>query len=101
MLLAADGRTEFGPSYRALAEGSRVACYTPLVGSMPAAPGFDLAAAALMLNSGRVFASPQPACSLPATVAQAGPLASARISCLTLAESSGFGQVELGRLSNP
>jgi 3-oxoacyl-[acyl-carrier-protein] synthase II len=54
LLLGADGRKEFGARYRELAGSSpRVACYSPLYGSMPAAAGFDLASAALSLKNGR------------------------------------------------
>lgn len=99
LLLNADGRQELGSRYAAMAEGSRIACYTPLFGSMPAGSAFDLAAGALMLKEARVFATPgAPACDFPAVVAAVGPLEAARISCLTLAEEDGYGLVELGPL---
>ncbi|HBA88220.1 MAG TPA: beta-ketoacyl synthase [Geobacter sp.] len=55
-LLGADGRRELCARYRAAVPAqSRVACYAPIYGSMPAAGAFDLAAAALILRSGRAY----------------------------------------------
>jgi 3-oxoacyl-[acyl-carrier-protein] synthase II len=95
LVLNADGRKELGPRYAAMAQGSRVACATPLYGSLPASPAFDLVAGALMLRSGRAFTSPG-GCDFGADVVVAGPLEGSRISCLTLAEEDGYGLVELG-----
>lgn len=97
LVLGADGRQETGGDYAALAEKASIACFTPLYGSMPAAPALDLAIAALMLKSGRSFASPG-ACDIPATVAGGGEaLPSPRISCLCLSEDDGFGLVDLAK----
>ena len=99
LVLGADGRRELGASYADVAKDSRIACYTPLYGSMPAAPAFDLAAVALMLKEGRVFPTPDASsCDFPAEVVRAGSLEARRISCLTLAEEDGYGLVELGSL---
>jgi len=99
LMLNADGRQELGSRYAAAAAGSRIACSTPLYGSMPASPAFDLAVAALMLKEGRVVASPgAAACDGQGQVATPGPLEAARIACLTLAEEDGYGWVELGTL---
>ena len=95
LVLGADGRQEKGGDYVALVEKANIACFTPLYGSMPAAPALDLAIAALMLKNGRSFASPG-ACDIPAAIAGGGEaLASPRISCLSLSEDDGFGLVDL------
>ena len=100
LVVGADGRRELGARYAAMAEASRIACYTPLYGSMPAAPAFDLAAAALMLKNGQVFSTPGASrCDFPAAVSPAGPLGKARITLLTLAEEEGYGLVELGSIN--
>jgi len=97
LMLNADGRQELGSRYAAA--GSRIACSTPLYGSMPASPAFDLAVAALLLKEGRVVASPGASvCDGQGQVATVGPLGADRIACLTLAEEDGYGLVELGRL---
>ena len=97
LLLGADGRQADGARYAIAAQGARIACTTPLYGSMPAAPAFDLAVAALMLRNGTVYPTPfATACDLAAEVAPAGPLGTGRITCLTLAEDHGYGQVVLG-----
>ena len=84
--------------YAAAAQGSRIACYTPLFGSTPAGFAFDLAAGALMLKAGLVYPTlGASGCDFPAQVAPPGPLGAAGISCLGLAEEEGYGVVELGR----
>jgi len=97
LLLGADGRRELGAGYAAASRGSRIACTTPVYGSMPASPAFDLVTAALMLKERRAFPSPG-ACDFPAEVVAAGSLEVSRISCLTLADEDGYGRVELGRI---
>lgn len=99
LVLAADGRLEAGPQYAALAAHARVACYSPLYGSTPAGPAFDVAAAALILRHGRVFGSPGgEACDFPATVARAGePFGGSTVDCLTLTPDGGYGLITAGR----
>jgi 3-oxoacyl-[acyl-carrier-protein] synthase II len=99
LLLAADGRKEYGARYAALADKSTIACFTPLYGSMPATPAFDLAVAALMLKQGRTYPSPSGMSrDFPADVAEGGkPLDGGRISCLSLSEDDGFGLITLGK----
>jgi 3-oxoacyl-[acyl-carrier-protein] synthase II len=97
LVVNADGRKDTGARYAALAEGARIACYTPLYGSMPASPAFDLVAGAHMLKAGRVFPTPgETSLDFPAVVAAAGPLEATRITCLALAEEDRYGLVELG-----
>lgn len=97
LVLGADGRRDKGADYATLAETSNIACFTPLYGSMPAGPAFDLAAAALMLKEGTTFASPGGTeCDFPAQVVPGGvALESSRVSCLTLSDDDGYGLVNL------
>ena len=100
LVLGADGRKENGANYAALSGSSNIACFTPLYGSMPATPAFDIAIAALMLREGRTFASPNSgACDIPASVTEGGKaLESQRISCLSLSGDDSFGLVNLAKL---
>jgi 3-oxoacyl-[acyl-carrier-protein] synthase II len=99
LVLGADGRIEKGSDYAQLAEKSSVACFTPLYGSMPGSPAFDIAVAALMLKEGNTFASPgADVCDFPAPVAAGGKtLESRRVSCLSLSEDDSFGLVHLSK----
>ncbi|MBJ6798606.1 beta-ketoacyl synthase N-terminal-like domain-containing protein [Geomonas propionica] len=94
LLLGADGRSELGRRYQdAVPEGAQAACYTPIYGSMPAAAGFDLAAAALALKAGRAFASPAgPGPFVPA------PAAVSRICSLRLAGPSEYATIVMSKL---
>lgn len=99
MVLGADGRRESGGRYRALVpSAARIACYSPLYGSMPAGPAFDLAAAALILKGRNIFPSPAGAGSdLPGTLARHGALPpGVKVACLTLGGDNGYGVVTLG-----
>jgi 3-oxoacyl-[acyl-carrier-protein] synthase II len=100
LVLGADGCRESGRRYAEVAQNTRVACYTPLYGSMPAGPAFDLAAAALILKGGRVFPSPGGVFrDFPGTVPVGGePVGADRISCLTLAGDETYGLTTLGRV---
>lgn len=102
LVLGADGCRESGRRYAAVAQNTRVACYTPLYGSMPAGPALDLAAAALILKGGRVFPSPGGVFrDFPATVPVGGePVGADRISCLTLAGDEAYGLTTLGRVES-
>ncbi len=98
LVLGADGRRETGLRFAQAAMGARIACYTPLYGSMPAGPAFDLAAAALIVKGGRVFPSPGASeLDFPATVAAGGePPGAERVSCLALGDDGTFGRITLG-----
>jgi 3-oxoacyl-[acyl-carrier-protein] synthase II len=100
LVLGADGCRESGRRYATVARNARVACYTPLYGSMPAGPAFDLAAAALILKGGRVYPSPGGGfLDFPATVPVGGePVGADRVSCLTLAVDETYGLTTLGRV---
>jgi 3-oxoacyl-[acyl-carrier-protein] synthase II len=61
LLLGADGCKNYGSKYHDIADQGRdVVCYTPLYGSLPVGFGFQLAAAALMVKEGKIFATPAP-----------------------------------------
>jgi 3-oxoacyl-[acyl-carrier-protein] synthase II len=100
LVLGADGCRESGRRYAAVAQNARIACYTPVYGSMPAGPAFDLAAAALILKGGRIFPSPGAAFrDFPATLPAGGdPVGADRIACLTLAEDDAYGLTTLIKL---
>ncbi|MGE5284242.1 MAG: beta-ketoacyl synthase N-terminal-like domain-containing protein [Actinomycetota bacterium] len=102
LVLGADGIPGSGRRYAEVARNARVACYTPLYGSLPAGPAFDLAAAALILGGGEVFPSPGGAFrDFPATVPVGGePVGAGRISCLTLAGDEAYGLTTLGRVDS-
>jgi len=100
LVLGADGCRESGRRYAAEAQHARVACYTPLYGSMPAGPAFDVAAAALLLKGGTVFPSPGGSfLDFPATVPAGGdPIGADRIACITLDADGAYGWTTLGKL---
>jgi 3-oxoacyl-[acyl-carrier-protein] synthase II len=102
LVLGADGCLGSGRRYAEVAQNARVACYTPLYGSMPAGSAFDLATAALILKGGRVYPSPGGGFrDFPATVPVGGdPVGADRISCLTLAEDETYGLTKLGRMDS-
>jgi len=96
-VLGADGRSEFGARYRAaLPGGSRVACYAPLYGSMPAGAGFDLACAALILQAGAAFPSPGAAGCAPEGTATA--LETGRVCALRFADANEYAAITLSPL---
>jgi 3-oxoacyl-[acyl-carrier-protein] synthase II len=94
LLLGADGRKELGARYReTVPEGSRVACYAPIYGSMPAAAAFDLAVGALILKKGKAYPIPGSAgCDMAGTPA---PLQTDRICALRLAGSDEYSAVTM------
>ncbi len=103
LVLGADGVPETAARYAAAAAGSRIACYTPLYGSMPPGPAFDIASTALALRSGSVFATPGgSSCDFPATVVPGGtPLGPGPAGILTLDDDDGHALVMLGRIRQP
>ena len=59
LFIGADGHKRCGSHYaHYLPEKASMACYTPLYGSLPVGPAFDLAIAALSLKNKKVFPSP-------------------------------------------
>ena len=97
LVLGADGRKELGARYRATVPSrSRVACYAPLYGSMPAAAGFDLACAALILQNGAAFPITGAACCDMDGVA--AELETERVCAVRLAGANEYSKIQLSRL---
>jgi 3-oxoacyl-[acyl-carrier-protein] synthase II len=96
LLLGADGRKELGDRYRATVPAlSRVACYAPIYGSMPAAAAFDLAAAALILQNGKAYPIPGAAgCDINGN---AMPLETTRICAVRLAGANEYSAITMSR----
>jgi hypothetical protein len=94
LLLGADGRRELGARYReTVPVRSRVGCYAPIYGSMPAAAAFDLAAGALILQNGRAYPIPGAAgCDMNGV---AVPLETTRICALRLAGANEYAAVTM------
>jgi 3-oxoacyl-[acyl-carrier-protein] synthase II len=60
LIVGADGHKRCGSYYgQYLSPKNTVACYTPLYGSMPISPAFDLAVGALSLKNKKAFPSPR------------------------------------------
>ena len=56
LFIGADGHKHCGSYYqRYVPENARMASYTPVYGSLPTGPAFDMAVAALSMKNGRVF----------------------------------------------
>ncbi len=57
-IVNADGHMECDSLYaEIIPEGSAISCFTPVYGSMPTGPAFDLATAAICFSKGRIFPS--------------------------------------------
>ena len=97
LLLGADGRRELGARYRELVPVlSRVGCYAPIYGSMPAAAAFDLAVAALILKNGGAYPIPGVAgCDMQGL---AVPLATSRVCSLRLAGAGEYAKVTMSSI---
>jgi len=97
LVLGADGRRELGARYReTVPSQSRVACYAPLYGSMPAAAGFDLACAALILQKGQAYPIPGAAgCGMDGSAVA---LETERICALRLAGANEYASITLSRI---
>jgi len=95
LILGADGHQECGRWYQQLLKDRQAASYSPLYGSFPAAVGFDLAAAAVAQQDGKIYASPVTSDSPCALPAQA--IGTESLSCLKLGPGGDYGLI---RLSN-
>lgn len=97
-IIGADGHRRCDRLYADLLHrGAEAACYSPLYGSLPAGPAFDMAIAALSIREKRIFAS-------PATVAEQGSFKIIKndliidkrpISCLKLGKEGEVGMITL------
>jgi 3-oxoacyl-[acyl-carrier-protein] synthase II len=101
VLIGADGRQATGVRYRdAVTPETSIGCYTPLYGSMPVGPAFDMAVAALSLRERQRYPAPWHSQSdFPAAAPGArSPLDFPRIACLALGDAGEFGLATLGPL---
>jgi 3-oxoacyl-[acyl-carrier-protein] synthase II len=92
LILGADGHKYCDSFYKdVIPEDAETACYSPLYGSFPTGPAFDLAIAALSIKEGRVFAP-------PASLNENSPhIVPGAITCLKLAGDKEFGLISLSR----
>ncbi len=94
LVAGADGHRQCSRWYeQALKDRPVVAC-SPYYGSFPAAAGFDLAAAALMLKDGRVYAGPQEAC---ANLHESAPDTKVTMASLKFGAGGDYGLICLSR----
>ena len=65
LVLGVDGNKECASVYEKeisqISKDMKLACYTPLYGSLPVGPGFDIAVTSLGIKNNRIFASPESA----------------------------------------
>ena len=97
LVLGSDGRSELGARYRSLLpRDSRVACYAPLYGSMPAGAAFDLACAALILKNKKAYGIPGAAgCDMNGNPAG---LETDKICAIRLAEANEYAAITMSPL---
>lgn len=92
-----DGHRECGRWYAEVIDHQPVVACSPYYGSFPAAAGFDLAVAALMLRDQQLYAGPQEAIA-NLTEAEVGTLSTdARLACLKLGSGGDYGLICLSR----
>jgi 3-oxoacyl-[acyl-carrier-protein] synthase II len=95
LILAADGHKNCDKFYQdAFLENINTACYSPLYGSLPIGPAFDMAIAALSLKEGRLFTPPA---SLNGNSRITAPSVPGAITCLKLGNGNEFGMISLRR----
>ena len=77
--------------------GTEAACYSPLYGSLPIGPAFDMAIAALSIKEGKIFASPESVADQEnySIIKRNSPIASRSISCLKLGKEGELGMITL------
>jgi 3-oxoacyl-[acyl-carrier-protein] synthase II len=99
LIIGADGHKKCGSYYKRYVPGSApVACYTPLYGSLPVGPAFDMAIAALSIKNKKVFPSPNPCCDKPGIkiVSNEQALGNRPICCLKIGGGGEWGKMTLG-----
>ncbi len=97
LIIGADGQKKCGSYYkRYIPESAPMACYTPLYGSLPVGPAFDMAIAALSIKNNKVFPSPHCLTEIPEMriISKETDLAWEKICCLKI---DGYG--EWGRIT--
>ena len=100
LLIGADGHKQNGRRYKKhLPEDGQVACYTPIYGSLPISPAFDIAIAALSFKKDRIFPSQVYPGKNPAekTTCNERTLDVSRIACLKISGSGETGLISLTR----
>lgn len=96
LLLNCDGTPASGQLYQnTLRESDRIACYTPLYGSSPVAPAFDLAVGALAMERGKLFASTASGSADCAAEVIASDQECSALTCLRLGLGGDYGLVRL------
>jgi len=97
-ILGADGHKRCDRLYTNLIPpGTQAACYSPLYGSLPIGPAFDMAIAALSFKEGKIFASPESVADQEnySIIKRNSPIASRSISCLKLGKEGELGMITL------
>ncbi len=97
-LIGADGHKKCGSYYkRLLPEQAKAACYTPLYGSLPVGPAFDLAIAALSIKNKKIFPSPYPPSEDPALriIQEETDFKGEKICCLKIGGDGEWGNISL------
>ncbi len=100
--IGADGHKKCGSFYkRLLPEQASTACYTPLYGSLPVGPAFDLAIAALSIKNKKIFPSPYPPGENPALriIQEETSFKEGKICCLKIGGEGEWGKITLGSFS--
>jgi len=98
LILGADGHKSSGIHYaRHIPPGTQAAIYSPLYGSIPIGPAFDMAIAAISLKERKVFATSKYAGDNPGLniVREEQPLSSMQICCLKFTCGGEFGMIKL------
>ncbi len=96
--LGADGHLDCDRLYRDMTpSGVEATCYSPLYGSLPVGPAFDMAIAALSIREGRVFASPESVAGQERykVIRGSSSMAGGTIACLKLAKKDEYGLITL------
>ncbi|MBA4389722.1 MAG: beta-ketoacyl synthase [Syntrophus sp. (in: bacteria)] len=89
LFIGADGHKQCGKYYKEhLPENVQLACYTPIYGSLPMGPAFDMAIAALSFKQGMIF--PSQACTGDERALDVN-----RITCLKISGSGEAGLISL------
>lgn len=94
IVAGADGHRQCGRWYTQMIKDRPVVACSPYYGSFPAAAGFDLAAAALMLKDGCVYAGPQEA---SANLHESAPDANITVASLKFGAGGDYGLICLSR----
>jgi len=97
-ILGADGHKECDGFYKHfIPEGINAACYSPIYGSLPIGPAFDMAVAALCIREGRIFSSPESVADQGRykIVRQPSPMTRGGITCIKLSKNHEFGLITL------